>query len=237
MITLSKRLKAIADMVKPCNVVADVGCDHGFLSIYLIENNIAGRVLATDINSGPLERAEEHIRENRMENRIETIQCDGLSGVSHADAIVIAGMGGRLMIRILTEGRDVAANAEQLILEPQSELEFFRTSLCEMGYRIDAEDFVFEEGKYYPIIHAVRGEMSLDLAEATYGPCLLRDKNQTLREFLLKEKEYKLGILWNLTGNKSQEENEDVCEKTWQRIKDLKEELVVNEKALRIVSG
>lgn len=235
MITLSKRLKAIADMVKPCSVVADVGCDHGFLSIYLVENDIAGRVLATDINAGPIERAEEHIREHRMENCIETIQCDGLSGINYADAIVIAGMGGRLMIRILTEGAGCRKTADQLILEPQSELEFFRKTLCEMGYMIDAEDFVLDEGKYYPIIHAVKGEMNLDRTQAMYGPCLLRDKNQTLKEYLLKEKEYKLNILWNLTGNKSAEENEEVNEKTAQRIKELKEELVINEKALRII--
>lgn len=235
MITLSKRLKAIADMVKPCSVVADVGCDHGFLSIYLVENDIAGRGLATDINAGPLERAEEHIREYRMENRIETIQCDGLSGIGYADAIVIAGMGGRLMVRILSEGDSCRKTANQLILGPQSELEYFRNSLCEMGYMIDAEDFILDEGKYYPIIHAVRGDMKLDRTQAMYGPCLLRDANKTLKEFLLKERDYKLDILWNLTGNKSPEESDEISAKTGQRINELKEELVINEKALRII--
>lgn len=236
MITLSKRLKAIADMVNPCNVVADVGCDHGFLSIYLIENEIAGYVLATDINAGPLERAQEHIIEHRLEERIKTIQCDGLSGIDHADAIVIAGMGGRLMARILSEGRHVLKGDNQLILEPQSELEYFRTTLCEMGYLIDKEDFVLEEGKYYPVIHAVKGEMKLDRIAACYGPCLIRDKNQILKEYLIKEKEYKLDILWNLVGNKGISEHEEVSEKTGMRIKELKEELAVNEGALTMLS-
>lgn len=213
-------------MVNPCTVAADVGCDHGFLSIYLIENEIAGRVYACDINSGPIERAAEHIAEHRLEDRISTIQCDGLSGIDYADAIVIAGMGGRLMIRILTEGMAVLKKADQLILEPQSELLYFRKSLCELGLLIDKEDFVLDEGKYYPIIHAVKGEMKLDEVSAAYGPCLLRDKNQTLKDFLLKEKEYKLNVLKTIS------ENEDVSEKTGLRIKELKEELALNTRAL-----
>lgn len=235
MITLSKRLQAIANLIEKCYSVADVGCDHGFLSIYLIENKIAEHVFAMDINSGPIERAQEHIRESRLENYIETIQCDGLTGLNYADTIVIAGMGGRLMLRILSDSPEVSKRANKLILEPQSELELFRKSLTEMGYKIEAEDFVLDEGKYYPIIRAVRGEMTLSRAEAMYGPLLIRDKNPVLKEFLMKEREYKLSILWNLTGNTPEEVTHEINEKTGRRVSELKEELALNESALRLM--
>lgn len=239
MIILSKRLKAIADMVTPCASAIDVGCDHGFLSIYLVENDIAGRVYATDINSGPLERAQEHINEHNLGKCIETIQCDGLMGLKNnnktVDAIVIAGMGGRMISKILSDSPDIASSATQLVFGPQSELEQFRYSLMELGYRIVSETMIEEEGKFYPIIKATSGKMELDRVQAMYGPCLLEDKNPVLKDFLTREREYKLDILWNLTGNKSAELSEEISERAGNRVREIKEELALNDKALGIV--
>ena len=96
MIKLSKRLQTVAHQVKCGGVAADIGCDHGFTSIYLIEQGLAKHVIAMDINEGPLERAKEHIREYGMEADIETRLSDGTAKLApgEADTLLISGMGG-----------------------------------------------------------------------------------------------------------------------------------------------
>ena len=105
---LSKRLAAIAGLVTEGAAIADVGTDHGYVPIYLAETGKCERVIAMDVNSGPLERALGHIREHGLEQRIETRLSDGLKGLNarEADTMIAAGMGGGLIIRILSEGKD-----------------------------------------------------------------------------------------------------------------------------------
>ena len=93
---LSKRLETVAGMVQSGGVVADVGCDHGFTSIFLVKKDLAKKAVAMDINPGPIERAREHIAQYEMEDRIETRLSDGLDGLTagEADTILISGMGG-----------------------------------------------------------------------------------------------------------------------------------------------
>ena len=104
-IELSNRLRRIADMVSKGNVVCDVGCDHGFVSIYLIKQGIASFVYAMDVRKGPLDRAKEHIAAYNLEDKIETRLSDGVEklAVGEAGAMVLAGMGGKLMQKILKE--------------------------------------------------------------------------------------------------------------------------------------
>ncbi|MCD8397951.1 MAG: class I SAM-dependent methyltransferase [Lachnospiraceae bacterium] len=103
---LSKRLAAVADMVTPGLVLADIGTDHAYIPIYLVERQRIPRAIAADVNRGPLARASAHIREHALENEIETRLSDGLAEFSpgEAQSIVIAGMGGALTIRILENG-------------------------------------------------------------------------------------------------------------------------------------
>lgn len=150
-VPLSKRLRMLADMVTPGNRVADVGCDHAFLSIYLVQAGICPRALAMDVRTGPLAAAGAHVAECGLGSYIEVRLSDGLAacGSGEADTVVCAGMGGRLMERILTEGMDRAREMRELILQPQSELPRFRAFLRETGFAVVEEDAVFEEGKYY----------------------------------------------------------------------------------------
>lgn len=187
MVTLSKRLQALAAMVRPCRVLADIGCDHAFLAIYLVQRGLAEHVIAADINYGPLLRAQEHILANGLQDRITTVQCDGLSGIHYADTIVIAGMGGFLMYRILTDHPQIRNTASELILQPQSEIAMFRSTLTELGYRIVSENLVIEDGKFYPMMKAVTGQMSLTETECKYGPLLLAERNENLYRYLLWE--------------------------------------------------
>lgn len=187
---ISRRLKAVAALVSPGLVLADVGCDHGYIPIYLIQKGQIPRAIAMDINQGPLLRAREHIREWGLEAYIETRLSDGLKALEPGEAqcLVIAGMGGPLMERILTQGAPVLKDMKELILQPQSEIGHFRQFLAENGYRIIEEDMVEEEKKYYPMMKAVQGSMNYTKkAEYLYGKKLLEKRHPVLREFLEKE--------------------------------------------------
>lgn len=106
-IQLSARLQAVADLVSEGSRVADIGTDHGFVPIYLIRSQRASACIAMDVRRGPLARAGEHIGENGLKDVIRTRLSDGLSALQQgeADTIICAGMGGRLMQRILREGK------------------------------------------------------------------------------------------------------------------------------------
>lgn len=198
-IVLSGRLLMLAKMVSRGNRVADVGCDHGFLSIYLVQKGISPHVLAMDVRKGPLAAAAAHIEGCGLGAYIETRLSDGLEGMdeAEADTAVCAGMGGRLMERILTESMEKARGLTELILQPQSELKEFRAFLRRAGFRITDEDAVYEEGKYYFAMRAVysgsRQEKSgPEEAEQAlfdrYGELLLRRKHPVLKQYLLFQK-------------------------------------------------
>lgn len=154
---LSRRLQAVADMVTKGNRVCDVGCDHGYVSIYLVKQGISPRVLAMDVRGGPLGAAREHVAGQALEDRIETRLSDGLHNynIGEAQSLVCAGMGGRLMRRILEEDKVKTDSFRELILQPQSEIEQFRRFLRENEYLIQDEDIVEEDGKFYQVIRAV----------------------------------------------------------------------------------
>lgn len=159
---LSKRLRAVADLVPGGTVLADVGTDHAYIPIALVEEGKIPRALAMDINQGPLTRAEENIKAHGLEEKIETRLSDGLEKIKkgEADTVLIAGMGGLLTVRILSSKREVLGGAT-LVLQPQSDLPSVRGWLAEEGYAITAEDLVLEDGKYYQMMRAQKcGEMS-----------------------------------------------------------------------------
>jgi tRNA (adenine22-N1)-methyltransferase len=157
MITLSKRLEAIASLITPGYIVADVGTDHGYIPIYQIQQNRSPSAIAMDLRKGPLQRAADHIQSCGLSDRIQTRLSDGTAalGVGEADTIVVAGMGGELVLHILTDGEAVCRSAKELILQPQSEIAGVRRYLREHAYRIVAENMIYEDGKYYPMMRVV----------------------------------------------------------------------------------
>ena len=190
-VILSARMQAVADLVTAGNRVCDVGCDHGYISIYLVQSRKAPCVLAMDVNKGPLQRASEHVKAAGLEKYITLRLSDGLLAFrkGEADTLVCAGMGGRLMQRILEREPDKTFSFRELILQPQSEIGTFRRFLEKMGYSIEDEDMILEEGKFYPVIRAVRGkaERPMTQVQARFGPVLLEKKHPVLMKFLKKE--------------------------------------------------
>ena len=178
MMELSKRLQAVADLVTAHYKLADIGTDHAYIPIYLTQQKKITEAVALDVNEGPLQRAEEHIRENGLEAEIETRLSNGFQALQPGEvqSAVIAGMGGGLVIRILTEGAEVVRKLEECILQPQSEIEKVRAFLLEKGYEFLEEDMVCEDGKYYPMMRVEHGSMKLPArGELEYGnPALQR---------------------------------------------------------------
>ncbi|MDE7203916.1 MAG: class I SAM-dependent methyltransferase [Lachnospiraceae bacterium] len=156
---LSDRMRAVAGLVQPCKSIADIGCDHGYIAMELVRSKICRHVIAMDINSGPLDRAKQNIADYDMQDYIETRLSDGVSALreDEADGIICAGMGGRLVISILEQGKKLIGEMKQIILQPQSELDEVRSYLREKGYLIDKEDIIYEDGKYYPMMRALPG--------------------------------------------------------------------------------
>lgn len=190
---LSKRLQAVADMVTPGMRLADIGTDHAYIPIYLVEQKVIPEAIAMDINKGPLERAEEHIREHGLTDKIQTRLSDGFQNLEagEADAMIAAGMGGALVIKILEDKKEVAKHLKELILQPQSELGKVRAYLIEHGYQIIEENMVLDEGKYYPMMKVIPCEEEhteiYTLEELEYGKWLLHHANPVLKQFLERE--------------------------------------------------
>lgn len=154
---LSDRMLAVVGLVEECDCMADIGCDHGYVAMELIKRHICDKVIAMDINEGPLESAKSNISAYCMNDYITTRLSDGTKALNHgeADGIICAGMGGKLIIKILTEGEELVKEMKQLILQPQSEIDEVRAYLREAGFVIDKEDMLCEDGKYYPMMHVV----------------------------------------------------------------------------------
>lgn len=185
-IHLSLRMETIVSMVSKGNRVCDVGCDHGFVDIALVKRGISPTAVAMDVNEGPLKRADEHIVEEMLGDRIRTVLSDGLNRyiIGEADSLIIAGMGGPLMIRILSEEKEKTDSFAELILSPQSQISDVRIFLYENGFVIDDENMVFEDGKYYVVMHVVPGEGAINACEASYGPVLIKKSEDIFRQYI-----------------------------------------------------
>lgn len=198
---LSNRLLRVALNVTPGRRVVDVGTDHGYVPIFLMENGLAVHVIAMDINQGPLKRAEAHIREHNLEHDIETRLSDGFSKLkeNEADTAVISGMGGELIQSILEQGGHVTKKLQELVLSPHSELDSVRRFLHKNGFKIIREEMLIDEGKFYTIIKAVKGnDRPYTDIEYRYGALLIEKKDDVLWEFLRKRREAIGKILYRL---------------------------------------
>ncbi len=153
--TLDARLLSALPYLSEGAVVADIGTDHAYLPIELIRRGLAVRAVACDINRGPIERAVQNIRDAGLENCIDTLLTDGLHGVERfrPTDILIFGMGGELIVRILSEAPWVKNSAVGLILQPMSRAEILREWLLCEGFSICGES-ISREDRYYQTVYA-----------------------------------------------------------------------------------
>ncbi len=215
-VRLSKRMQLVADMVREKSVV-DIGCDHAFVSIYLAQKPSMERVIAMDVKAGPVDIAKANVAAYMLSDKIDVRMSDGFDklSVGEADAAVIAGMGGYLMIDILDAGKKQLEHGISLVLQPQSDIPEVRRYLDRTGYIIEDEDMLIEDGKYYTIIRAVpRYENAVEytLDDYNYGPVLLKKKHPTLKEYLEFSNEKNLTIVEKLRATGSDKSKERVSQ-------------------------
>ena len=150
---LSQRLETIATLVPKGARVCDIGCDHGYLAIYLRLNGIAETVIAADLNELPLKRAEANIKKLNADN-IDLRLCDGLSGVKkdEIDTVIIAGMGGNVIAGIIERSEFSKSEDLTFILQPTTSAEVLREFLCENGFDVSSETVVYENNKLYSVM-------------------------------------------------------------------------------------
>ena len=236
MVKISNRLMTAAALVTQGYTLADVGTDHGYIPIYLLQQKKIPAAIAMDINEGPLERAKEHIALYGLQAYIQTRLSDGVAALKpgEVEAVLIAGMGGGLVMHILKDGEKVCQSAKELILQPQSEIEHVREFLREKGYTILAEDMVYEDGKFYPMMkvqyqgeneNAQKASEVLKLSDL-YGGLLLQNRHPVLKTFLEKEKLIYTDIKENLA-------KQPASEKIRTRLAEVEDILHYNELALQ----
>ena len=210
---LDSRMMRIADCVTRGGILADIGTDHGKLPVYLAKEGVIKSGVASDINAKPLEKARNNIIQNGLEDKLDTCLTDGLKGVERfmPTDVVIAGMGGELISKILEEST-VDKNGVRFILQPMTKEDTLRTYLCSNGYLIYDEHLV-EEGKLYQIICAeYTGQQSnLTQAEALLGKINIERGGQLLEKLANKViKRLKTRISGKKTAGLDFTEEEDV---------------------------
>ena len=150
-IKLTSRLDAVASLIEPCDTIADIGTDHGFLPTFLIQNEICKSAIASDINEGPLKSSMRTAQTYSVSDKLEFICAPGLDGVApgSVDTVVIAGMGGETIVEILKAASWVKDHKTKLVLQPQSKFELFENYLNENGFSVEKALLVKDAGRLY----------------------------------------------------------------------------------------
>ena len=175
---ISSRLLACAGFVAPGDRVADIGCDHGYLSIHLLTNGIASGIIASDINEGPLQSAVRNAEKYGVRDKIRFFLSDGVRNIPRDfDTLVCAGMGGDTMIHILESAPWLKSNQYRLVLQCQSKTPMLRRWLSEHGWRI-TEESVLRDGRFLYTVMEVYWEPEyprLSVGEWYFPPALLEN--------------------------------------------------------------
>jgi len=210
LVHLCKRLEAVLRLVPEGRVVADIGCDHGYLACALLQRGTPW-VAAVDISEPSLEKARLMAEKLSLEERMITRLGDGLDQLeSGVEAIVIAGLSANTIASILRANLERAKSIGCLILQPMQDMEGLRRSLMEMGFVIEAEDMVYENRRYYPMLRAVPGHAEYSRDELDLGPCLLRECHPLLSAYLLWRMSVVQRAGRNLKGQKRWEMDKEI---------------------------
>lgn len=177
---LSKRLAAVAAYVPKNSRLADVGSDHAYLPLFLVEKGHIDFAVAGEVVQGPYQSALANVTQASKQEQIQVRLANGLAAIDSSDqidTITIAGMGGRLIADILSAGMDKLANVQRLILQPNNREDELRIWLEENGFQIVAEEMVVENQKFYEILVVEQGQMTLNQLEKRFGPYLMQEKS------------------------------------------------------------
>lgn len=177
MVVLSKRLAAVAELVPQGARLLDVGSDHAYLPLFLLEDKRINFAVAGEVVQGPYQIALTNVKAAGRTSQVSVRLANGLSALlpeDHLDTVVIAGMGGGLIADILAEGQKELSDIRRLVLQPNNREDELRTWLNRSGFQILAEDIVEDCGKFYEIIAAEKGQQTLSTQEICFGPQLIK---------------------------------------------------------------
>ena len=220
---ISKRLETVASFVSQGAVLLDVGSDHAYLPIELVEKGHIERAIAGEVVVGPYQSAVKNVENHGLSDKIQVRLANGLAAFDESDqvsVITIAGMGGRLIASILEEGFDKLAHVERLILQPNKREDDLRNWLQDNGFQIIAESILEEAGKFYEILVVEAGQMKLSARDTRFGPFLSKEVSPVFVQKWQKEAE-KLQFALGQIPEKNQEERLVLTDK----IKAIKEVL------------
>lgn len=207
------RLECIKSMVSECNVAADIGTDHGYVAEMLLRDKKCGKVIATDINEGPLSRAIEHLTSVDLNSKCDFRLGSGLTVLkeNETDAIIIAGMGGELIADIIETSKNIALHASQLILQPMTTGDRLRQYLYENGFKITDENIVKELHHFYFIIKAVpcKDEI-MDEIYYEISKKVIEKKDPLMIEYMTKLLNTNENIIRSIEKNTSSDYNEKI---------------------------
>lgn len=187
---ISKRLELVASFVPQGAILLDVGSDHAYLPIELVERGQIESAIAGEVVEGPYQSAVKNVEAHGLKEKIQVRLANGLAAFEEGDqvsVITIAGMGGRLIARILEEGLDKLANVERLVLQPNNREDDLRIWLQENGFQIVAESILEEAGKFYEILVVEVGQMKLSASDVRFGPFLSKELNPVFVQKWQKE--------------------------------------------------
>ncbi len=175
---ISKRLEMVASFVPQGAILLDVGSDHAYLPIDLVERGRIEGAIAGEVVDGPYQSALKNVEAHGLKEKIQVRLANGLAAFEEEDqvsAITIAGMGGRLIATILEEGLGKLANVERLILQPNNREDDLRIWLQDHDFQIVAESILEEAGKFYEILVVEAGQMKLSASDVRFGPFLSKE--------------------------------------------------------------
>ena len=175
---ISKRLEMVASFVPQGAVILDVGSDHAYLPIELVERGQIEAVIAGEVVEGPYQSAVKNVEAHGLKEKIQVRLANGLAAFEEADqvsVITIAGMGGRLIATILEEGLEKLSNIQRFILQPNNREDDLRIWLQDNGFQIVAESILEEAGKFYEILVVEAGQMKLSASDIRFGPFLSKE--------------------------------------------------------------
>lgn len=219
---ISKRLELVASFVSQGAILLDVGSDHAYLPIELVERGQIKSAIAGEVVEGPYQSAVKNVEAHGLKEKIQVRLANGLAAFEETDqvsVITIAGMGGRLIARILEEGLGKLANVERLILQPNNREDDLRIWLQDHGFQIVAESILEEAGKFYEILVVEAGQMKLSASDIRFGPFLSREISPVFVQKWQKEV-VKLEFAFGQIPEKNLEERQILVDKI-QAIKEM----------------
>lgn len=229
---ITKRLERVASHINKGSIVLDIGTDHGYIPVFLVEKGLSPFAIAADVNKKPLDKAKELIAENKMNDKVETRLGSGFEIIKdgEVDEVIIAGMGGVLISDLITAAGEIPKKLKKLVLQPMQAQKELRKYLLKNGYEIIEEELVKEDGRIFEIIVVeYKGQDFSDGMEEIDFEISKKHRNQNnplFIEFLERKIHEEESILEKIKGKETKEVNEkrEICKKRLEVLRGILED-------------